>query len=126
MQGKIIVKDGIVYFGLGSFGTEGTYVTTYWRLDARPNQVNHGESAHWPDKSPCVKPEHQLGDYVNAVAWRVCNADGSYASNPEQLPPAYAETIEIPRPKVHQGTRVQWSWRGWQKWSKKEKRWIPA
>lgn len=127
MQGKIIVNaDGIVYFGLGSFGTEGTYVTTYWRLDARPDQVTDGESAHWPDRSPCVVPDHQVGDYTNFVALRIVNADGSYAENPGSIPPAFAETIQVPRPKVRRGTELRWSYHGWQKWSRKEKGWVPA
>jgi hypothetical protein len=119
MQGKITIRDGIPYFGLGSFGTEGTYVTTYWRLDARPDQVDHGEPAHWPASSLYVKME-------DLRMWRVVNADGGYASNPEQLPPAFAETSEVPRPKVRPGTELRWSYHGWQKWSRKEKAWIPA
>jgi hypothetical protein len=125
MQGKIIVNaDGVVYFGLGSFGTEGTYVTTYWRLDARPDQVDHGESAYWPEKSPYVMPENHRAD---GASWRVVDADGSYASHPEQLPPAFSETIEVPRPKVRAGTEIRWSaLHGWQKWSRKEKGWVPV
>lgn len=125
MQGKIIVNpDGIVYFGLGSFGAEGTYVTTYWRLDVSADRVAHGEPASWPDKSPCVKPDDQGKDHL--TLWRVCNADGSYAENPGSIPPAFSETEEVPRPKVRPGTEIRWSWRGWQKWSRKEKDWVLA
>lgn len=127
MQGKIIVNaDGIVYFGLGSFGTEGKYVTTYWRLDARPDQVDHDEPAYWLDGRPYVTPENHFRSRTDGTSWRVVNADGSYASNPEKLPPAFAETIEIPRPKVRPGVDLRWSFHGWQKWSRKEKAWIPA
>jgi hypothetical protein len=125
MQGKIIINaDGIAYFGLGSFGTEGTYVTTYWRLDVPSDRVVHGESACWPDKSPYVKPDQQGTTHV--TSWRVCNADGSYADAPQSIPPAFAETSEVPRPKVRPGTELRWSYHGWQKWSRKEKAWVPA
>lgn len=124
MQGKITIRDGTPYFGLGSFGTEGKYITTYWRLDVPASRAVDGEGAFWPDKSPYVKLEDQ--SVPGADTWRVCNADGSYAEHPRSLPPAFAETIEVPRPKVRNGTELRWSWRGWQKWSRKEKNWVLA
>lgn len=86
MLGKITIRNGVVYFGIGSFHTEGKYLTTYWRLGATASQIVEGEGASWPDNSPCVKPDHQLGDHINSVAWRVCNADGSFADSPQSHP----------------------------------------
>src|SRR5690554_5849457 len=104
MQGKIVVNpDGIVYFASGFYVSteEGKYHTNFWRLDARSDWVDNGESAYWPTGQPCVKPDRQSGE---GIAWRVCYEDGSYAPWPEQLPPAFSKTIEVPRPRVRQRT----------------------
>lgn len=126
LQGKIVVRDGKVYFALGFYlsSEEGKCHTNFWRLDVDTSKVTDGEAAYSPD-SGFVKPEKLRGMGLHD-RWRICNADGSFAPRPGSVPAAIGEDTDIPKPTVRKGVAVRWGHHGWEKYSRKDRGWVPC
>lgn len=122
MEGKIAIRDGKVYFASGFYLStiEGVHTTNFFRLECSPESVTEGEFA-WSPSPHTVKVRRGMGIHAE---WRICNADGSPGGG--HSPAAFSEETTIPRPKVRAGTDLRWSHHGWQKYSKRERNWIPA
>lgn len=125
MEGKIAIRDGKVYFASGFYLStiEGVHTTNFFRLECSPESVTEGEFA-WSPSIHTVKVRRGMG--IRAE-WRICSADGLRSSSGDFSPgAALSEDTCIPRPKVRAGTDIRWSHRGWAKYSKRERNWIPA
>src|SRR5688572_25756657 len=129
LHGKIVIKDGIVYFASSRpLSTTPAMFTDHYRLSATPEQVQ----ADWPAYNKGgiwdrhVVYAHPPGKDQERYSFRMVQPNGKPPMGIDDVDGAFWTEEPIPCPKVRRGIETRWNgtYGRWEKLLKVG--WVPA